>query len=288
MRFKRPVSDLIRRRFSCRTYLEAPIDAGRRKALADLLAAAHRGPLGTPARFVLVTATEQDRRALRGLGTYGFVQGATGFIIGAVKDAERNLEDYGCLMERIILFATDLDLGTCWLGGSFAKSSFGKRISPGQGETVPAVCAVGQAADRRRGMESSLREHLRADKRLPWTKLFFDRSFGQHLSREEAGPYAVPLEMVRLGPSASNRQPWRIVRDGATWHFYLQRTPGYRDAWISKLLRIADLQRVDMGIAMCHFELAAAELRLKGRWRRVEPKIETPDELTEYVVTWVD
>ncbi len=25
-------------------------------------------------------------------------------------------------MEQVILFATDIDLGTCWLGGSFGKA----------------------------------------------------------------------------------------------------------------------------------------------------------------------
>ena len=35
------------------------------------------------------------------------------------------------------------------------------------------------------------------------------------------------LEMVRRGPSASNKQPWRVVRAGERWHLYLQRTRGY-------------------------------------------------------------
>jgi hypothetical protein len=48
----------------------------------------------------------------------------------------------------------------------------------------------------------------------------------------------------------------------------------------------ADMQRIDMGIAMCHFEITAEELGLAGRWQVDEPAIFQPDELTEYLVTW--
>jgi nitroreductase len=92
--------------------------------------------------------------------------------------------------------------------------------------------------------------------------------------------------MVRLGPSASNKQPWRIVRDGATWHVYIQRTPGYRNRWIVRLMNVDDLQRVDAGIAMCHFERTARELGLDGRWIVSEPPIQKPDGMTEYVTSW--
>ncbi len=40
----------------------------------------------------------------------------------------------------------------------------------------------------------------------------------QPLSREEAREYAEVLEMVRIGPSASKKQPWRNVTDGADLH----------------------------------------------------------------------
>ena len=87
-----------------------------------------------------------------------------------------------------------------------------------------------------------------------------------------------------MGPSASNRQPWRIVRDEAGFHFYVQRSAGYRD--VIKLARVVDLQRVDLGIAMCHFGLTATETGLSGAWEVRDPGIERPNGLTEYVVTW--
>jgi hypothetical protein len=117
--------------------------------------------------------------------------------------------------------------------------------------------------------------------------LFFQGRFGVPLTREAAAAYAVPLDMVQLAPSASNKQPWRIVQDGDAWHFFLQRTSGYGEGRFARFMRMADMQRIDMGIAMSHFELTASELGLSGAWTRVEPGLEKPDERTEYTVSWV-
>mgnify|MGYP006982828216 CR=1 FL=1 len=51
---------------------------------------------------------------------------------------------------------------------------------------------------------------------------------------------------------------------------------------------MADLQRVDMGIAMCHFELTCNELGIKGKWVVEEPEIKNLPARTEYLVTWVE
>ncbi len=288
MSYGQPITELIKKRFSCRTYSEHPVEAQVRRRLADFAASTTAGPLGTHARFELVAATAQDRQALKGLGTYGFIRGAAGFIIGATRDAENGLEDFGYLMERIILFATDLGLGTCWLGGSFTKSSFAAKIRARSGELVPAVASVGYIAEHPSAVDRIARFVASSHGRLPWEQLFFDGNFDVPLSRGTAGDYAVPVEMVRLGPSASNRQPWRILRNGDAWHFYLQRPKGYGDRRASRISwSAADMQRLDMGIAMCHFELAAQELGLKGRWVVAEPGIRTPGELTVYTASWM-
>jgi len=190
------------------------------------------------------------------------------------------------MMETVILFATDMGLGTCWLGGSFTRSSFAKKISATVEEVVPAVTSVGYILKKEQS-EVTIRQIVGGHNRRPWGNLFFRETFGIPLSPDEAGPYAVPLEMVRIAPSATNKQPWRIIKDGDSWHFYMQRTRGYGNTLTFKLLNIADLQRVDMGIAMCHFEMTAGELGLKGKWVNKEPKIEKPASLCEYTVSWI-
>ena len=286
MRFGQPITDLIPQRFSCRTYRENPIEPETRQKLQAFLSSLTHGPLGTPLRLELIAASEEDRAALRGLGTYGFIQGATGFLAGAVREGDKNLEDFGYRMEEAILVATALDLGTCWLGGTFTKSSFADKLDLGEEEIMPAVVSIGYISEQRSLRDRLIRRGARAHNRQPWERLFFDQEFGNTLSQEAAGDYALPLEMVRLGPSASNRQPWRIIRESGSWHFYLRRSAGYGEG-ISGLFMTTDLQRVDMGIAMSHFGLTAQELGLTGAWRVEEPATEKPNEHTEYVASWI-
>ncbi len=285
-------SKLIQQRYSCRTYANTPIPETIREQLRDFIAAHETGPFGTRVRMALIAATQEDHQALKGLGTYGFISGATGFLVGAVPEAaDANLEDFGYVLETFVLFATGLELGTVWLGGTFTKSRFADVFDLAEDEMLPAVIATGYPADNRRGLDVLIRRQAKSDKRLPWEQLFFDLPskaaglFERSLTRAAAGLYAQVLDMVRRAPSASNKQPWRIVRQGDRWHLYLQRTWGY--AARNALVGVADMQRIDMGIAMCHFELTAAELGLAGHWERSEPELDPPDALTAYVVSWV-
>jgi nitroreductase len=286
MEFNSSVADLVRRRRSCRKYLEKPIAASTRRSLEAFLAANRGGPFGSQARLALVAATTEDRSALKGLGTYGFIDGAAGFIVGAVAPGPKALEDYGYLMELAILQATDLGLGTCWLGGTFSKSSFARYIGLAGGELLPAVAAVGYAVDSSYSKDR-IRKTAGSNFRRPPEELFFSGDFLTSLAPADAGTYAGPLEMVRWAPSASNRQPWRIVRTPTGWHFYLARSKSYgKGTLLFTVLRLADLQRVDMGIAMCHFELAASEAGLAGGWASDDPGIAPPQTGFEYTATW--
>ena len=287
MQFSKPVTELITQRYSCRNYLEAPIDEAKCDLLRRFVGSSRVGPFGTPVRFGVIAATDEDPTALRGLGTYGFIKGATGYIAGAVCHGEKNLEDFGYLMECAILFATDLELGTCWLGGTFTKSRFASRFGVHDGEEMPAVTSIGYDAEQPHPQGSISRHVANSKHRLPWERLFFEDQFGTPLPPEAAGYHATALEMVRLGPSASNKQPWRIVRQGERWHFFIERSFLYGPRTLG-LVGIADMQRLDIGIAMCHFELSARELGLRGEWRIEVPTFKPPSSRIEYSATWCE
>ena len=61
-------------------------------------------------------------------------------------------------------------------------------------------------------------------------------------------------------------------------HFYLKRSKGFGKE--GKL----DMQMIDMGIALCHFELAAKECGLKIEFVQKEPGIAQQD--AEYVASY--
>jgi nitroreductase len=272
--------EAIRRRVSVRTYLAQPMEEDKKQAVADLLRANTVGPFGQPVRFALVDFSEMERAEIRTLGTYGVIRGARMYIVGAVREGRGAMEDLGYCFEKVILGATALGLGTCWMGGTFRKASFARRMGVLDGEVVPAVSPIGHAADRKSMVESLMRRSVKADGRKPWKELFFDAGMNMPLAKEAAGCYTSALECVRLGPSASNYQPWRVLRQGdGTFHFYLKRTPGY-----DRIVRSADLQLVDMGIALSHFELAATEEGLAGGWVQAQPDLDAGS--LRYVLSW--
>jgi nitroreductase len=280
------ITDLISQRYSVRKYRETPIPENTQTELQTRLDTIQSGPFGTHLRLRLVAATESDNQSLRGLSAYGSVKNPAGYIVGAVKVGEHALEDYGYAMEQAVLAATSLGLGTCWVGGVFSKSGFAQKIGKGKDEVVPAITPTGYAEEDAHFGDPAWKR-TRTNGRLPGEALFFEGKFGQPLEQGSINGYAEALEMVRQAPSASNKQPWRILRAGKEWHFYCLRTPGYgKDTLLFKLLGIADLQRLDIGIAMCHFELTARQLELNGEWVSSDPGLPLIDKNTVYIATW--
>jgi len=272
--------EAIRRRVSVRTYAARPVEEDKKLAVVDLFRANAAGPFGQPVRFALVDFSEMEREEVRTLGTYGTIRGARMYIVSAVRDGRGAMEDLGYCFEKVILGATSLGLGTCWMGGTFRRASFARRIAASEGELVPAVSPIGYAGDKRSVMDRLFRRFAGSDARKPWDELFFDSGMTEPLAREATGGYATALECVRLGPSASNKQPWRVVRQGdGLFHFYLKRTPGY-----DRMVRSTDLQLVDMGIALSHFELVAREDGLAGGWVQAPPDLDAGS--LRYVLSW--
>jgi len=281
----RPVADVIRMRTSRRAYENRLLEPVVRARLEAFLQARHEGVFGNRIRIALHQVPPPDFLTLRQSGTYGVIKGARHYLIGAVERAANNMVDFGFCFERTILLCTDLGLGTCWLGGTLNRTVFGQQMGTQPSEIVPAVSPVGYASQRRTLRDLVIRFGARSHKRRPWPELFFQSSFASPLSKVSAGRHRQPLELLRLAPSASNQQPWRVVQSAAgDLHFFLHRTAMYR----SKLLRSPeiDLQRVDLGIAMCHFSLAAQEEGLHGVWEYQTPDVGSLPPHTHYVVSW--
>ncbi|MHA2180368.1 MAG: nitroreductase family protein [Promethearchaeota archaeon] len=284
MNFSRPVTDIIQERISHRTYTGHPLEKNLRDKIVSLL---ENYELKSPfseyagkARFKLLSIPEFDPKEKKKIGTYGFIKGAQDFIVGAVEKSQYDREHYGYLLETIILSATDLGLGTCWIGGYFNRSLFSRKINCTSHEILPAITPVGFTAPKR-VKEKIIRSFAKADKRFPWDTLFFEGNLSNPLSKIKTEEYSKLLEMVRLGPSAGNKQPWRIIKmpDENVYHFY---SINPKDG---RFLKYSRFRPLDIGIAVCHFDLTAKELDIKGTWIFEKPQIFGTDDL-EYKISW--
>lgn len=276
MKFSGRVADIVRTRRSSRTYLPQPISDNAARELEAAAQSLNRGLSEEPARFALVQWSDQARRELR-LGDSGIITRPRNFIVGAIRQSDTAYTSYGYLLEQLVLKATDLELGTCWLG--YFDERFAGEFKPEPEEVMPAICVVGPTAEKIGIKDRLVRSFVRAARRHSWDGLFSNERFGTPLSPDLAGPYAEPLELLRLAPSAGNTQPWRVVRvvDSSVFHFFLKP--------VNRRYEQRRLHDIDVGIAMCHFEQGCRELGLAGTWERLDPGIDVPDGI-RYVFTW--
>jgi len=285
MQFSKSIIEIIRERTSWRTYLNKSLDERTRNAIEITI---QDGDFHSPfknnvgnSRFKLISVPEFDPNENVKIGTYGMIKGAQEFIAGATEKSKYDLENYGYLFETIILIATDLGLGTCWLGGTFNRSQFANFLQLKENEVIPAITPIGYPATRR-WKEKVIRSVVKAKVRKPWDEIFFTGDFNTPIDQEKIGEYKTILDMVRIGPSAGNNQPWRIVkeRERIAYHFFVKNSEDKRLSAYNQFVRL------DIGIAVCHFDLSAKELGISGRWEVNQPNLEIPKGL-KYTISWI-
>jgi len=263
-------SECIRARRSVRTFDGTALkseDAAAILAFAEKL----ENPYDIAIRWQLLDAKQQGLKSPVILGTDTFIAGK----MPRVPHAE---EAFGYAFEKVVLFAESRGVGTTWIAGTMDRPAFEKAMELRDGEVMPCVSPLGYPAKKMSMRETVMRKGIKADARLPFETLFFSVGFDTPLAPEAAGPLFEALEAVRLAPSAVNKQPWRAVVCGDTVHFYEKHNRGYGEGgW--------DIQRIDLGIALAHFELVAREGGISPALRLDDPGIATaPD--TEYIASF--
>jgi len=243
----------IQRRVSVRSYSDRPLEPALLEQLIRLAGTADH-LTGVPPRVTLVSGVERTRRVLTYMiGSYGLVQNPPYLLVGVLpEESDVARLDLGYVLEQVVLEATRLGLGTCWVTGSYDAQRAGEAVGLAPGEGAAAVCALGYPAQDRWGRLDSrvVRWLAGGHRRKPLTEIVFSDRWGKPWSLDEAEPTLVDaLEHARLAPSANNRQPWRFIVGS--------------DRLALALVRPAP---IDGGIVMAHFALACAALGREGRW----------------------
>ena len=257
------IMELIRTRKSVRTFDGNVVSEEDRKKLADFIRTIDN-PYGIPVSFVMLGAKKH------GLSS-PVIQGEHIYIVGKVPKVGHCAEAFGYSFEKMVLFAWSLGIGTTWIGGTMKRELFEQESQLKENEIMPCVTPLGYPASKRSVKEITMRTAIKADKRIKEDELFFENDFSTPLHTEDK-TISEALETVRLAPSAVNKQPWRIVKSGSSFHFYEKKTIGGSGAaW--------DVQKVDLGIAICHFMNVA-----DGKLSISDPDIAV-DSDTEYIAT---
>ncbi len=247
---------MIPERHSARTFTDAAVSDALLEEIR-LCAERHRAGLSqTPGARVEIFAHGCDTIMTGLVGSYGKLRGTRAF---AAFIADTRAHDYetqiGYLGEAVILKATELGLGTCWVGGFFDAAATATLVRASEHERVVAVTPIGYAADTPRVVERLMKSFVRSHTRLAMDKLLTSETRLAGIIRwPEWMGHAV--EAARLAPSAINRQPWRFSVEGDIITVSFEGNE--RDHGISK--------RLDCGIALLHLEAAAALHHVTGTW----------------------
>ena len=250
------IFEVIRKRRSVRTFDGTPLRTQDAQRILDYANAAEN-PYRLPIDWTLLNAKAT------GLSSPVIV-GADTFLAGKMKRAPFAEEAFGYAFESVVLFAASIGIGTTWIAGTMDRSAFEKAVGLAEGEFMPCITPLGYPAEKMSLRESLMRKGVKADTRYGFEEVFFDAAFGSPLTPAKAGKLQPVLEAVRLAPSAVNKQPWRAVVCGDRVHFFEKRSKARAsDAW--------DVQKVDLGIALCHFALAAKAAGLSAVFEKEDP-----------------
>ncbi len=228
-------------------------------------------PFGIPVRFVLLDA---ERYGL----SSPVLSGETLYVAGITNKAPYADAAFGFSFEKLVLFARSLGIGTTWIGGTMKRELFERAAGLSADERMPCVSPLGYPAKKRSVRETLMRRGIGADSRLPADKLFFDGAWDVGLPLPKQAEIADLIEMVRWAPSAVNRQPWRIIVSERDYHFYEKRDKGYRGE------KTGDMQKIDVGIALCHFVTGSEERGEKPEVLTADPGFAVPEN-AEYIAT---
>jgi nitroreductase len=258
------IRETIRRRFSVRHYqprtvpdeiLQSVIKSGDASlALDDNIKV--RFHLIKEGRLVAEQMTFQTgRRWLFGSAPH--------FIIATSEEKPLFMLNMGFRMEQVMLFATGQGLGTCWIGGLFTEQRIGAFLGLDKSERVIALTPLGYPDVSSYGRAIHNIVHLGGPdsrRRKTLEQIVSGSKFGSSFETKDDELLEV-LECTRLAPSWANTQPWRFLVNGREIIALVDAS--------GRNLSVRDgkhYYRLDAGIAMAHFLLAARELGWKGSW----------------------
>lgn len=221
MAFMQDIKSIIATRVSVRRYRPEQLP---HRILEEVIAAGHQsvpldGRIGL--RFVpAIDGPAFSEQAGALMGSYGRILNAPHYIIAVSETRPGYMVNTGFRMEQMILYATALGLGTCWMGGFYSRKRVAHMLNIRSDEQVIAVTPIGYPAE---GLRTEI---------IQKSIKFFTPARGRRRPLEELvfwGQWGVPagdmlakrpvwhdlLEAARLAPSWRNTQPWRfIVREG--------------------------------------------------------------------------
>lgn len=183
-------------------------------------------------------------RMFKGPGLRSQIKGTDVYAVIVAKQGTP-VEMEGFMGEALVLEATAMGLGTCWLGAGFFMDIISRNVDLQNDEVVHCVIALGKC------------EQLAfAPKRKELAKLC-------GMGENELGALGTwqkeAVMAARVAPSAINMQPWKITADKTSVSILEP-----------EILLYKKYAALDRGICMLHAAVGAFKMGRKATWKKVD------------------
>ncbi len=287
------INKVIKERRSVREYKGKKVD---KHLIEDIIAAVENKKglqenIGVSFKFIENGGEAYEK--LDGIvGYFGKVIKAPHYIYIASDAKEGYLENAGYIGESLVLKATDLGLGTCWMEINEKESDVKKILGIEDDREAIGLLAIGYAKrenkvaglfDTKGKSISPLTEFgypnievKYADEpvssRISIKDIAYLKEWGRKASAKELEDRGMAdlFYYMRLAPSWGNRQPWKFIIDGEKIILAVEKDDKVNEK----------VARIEAGIAMLYFELMSHEQGIPGRWqlKKLEEKYNVPKE----------
>ncbi|MGI6220645.1 MAG: nitroreductase family protein [Coriobacteriales bacterium] len=237
------IIEAIETRISCRAYEQRPVEPEKVAALEEEIASINEK---TGLHFQLYgprangTVIEMSPKMFAGNPPL--------YAALVSQDNPIDKERLGYYGEQLVLLATQLGLGTCWVASTYDRET--TRVELDEGEKLHDVVPIGYAPEKAPLKQRTIRKTIRArDKKLA------DMWEGPQPLDEAPAWMQAAITAVHKGPSAINGQPvvFKQEAEGAPITAAIITTKTTQE-------------HTDLGIAKLHFELAARACGVEGTW----------------------
>lgn len=186
-----------------------------------------------------------------GFSSYGLIRGCNSYIalIGETKD-QKIEEKIGYFGEYLVLKLVQMGFGTCWIGATYDHKEIFEEISLDHGEKIYCLIAFGKIeSEEKDGFEKLI--SMIGKRRKSIGDLF---SNIDKIDETKKDWIIRGMEFVQKAPSAKNKQPWIFRENDGDVIINSKENDGY--------------EKIDMGIAMLHFEQGAKDAGCEGEWKK--------------------
>ncbi|MCR4717617.1 MAG: nitroreductase [Lachnospiraceae bacterium] len=211
------VRQLIKERHSVRKFMDLPIDEDAKEKLDELVETINKD---TDLHIQMIYDEPDCFKSF--IPNYGRFKNVNNYIALVGHKSIDNLEvKCGYYGEKIVLYAQDMGLNTCWVGGTFSRGKCWATISPG--EKLVCVIAIGYG-ETEGTPHKSKKAHQLCNVSEDEMPLWFKNG----------------LVAAKLAPTAMNQQKFYITL--------------FDDEVTIKPTTIGPFVKTDLGIVKYHFE----------------------------------